>query len=228
MSTWDHKAEGAGVMGPAQSLGNLPRRASPTLGVSAESLWGPEFRILECSRKASVLQRETRRGSCLLGGLPWRQRVPSCPRSPPAPPGPQADRVQDTSSHCVCRGCVFVCRSRLCFTLFWFSHLFERLKSWFCRGLFLCLGRVGNLTKNPASTSLSSRVFFPKPADPPLEDPKQVLTWDRIPVWLQGSPHPHTRALIVVSRALTRYMRNHFILFFRVRQDQYSDVSKLN
>ena len=55
ISTWDRKAKGGGVMGTAQSLGNLARGASRTLGISAESLWGPEFRIPECSRKTSVL-----------------------------------------------------------------------------------------------------------------------------------------------------------------------------
>lgn len=84
VSTWDRKAEGGGVMGPARSLGNLPHGASLTLGVSAESLWGPEFRILECSRKASVQQRETRRGSCLPGALKTGGPVPSQEPAPSA------------------------------------------------------------------------------------------------------------------------------------------------
>lgn len=112
ISTWDHKAEGGGVMGTAQSLGTyhlglLPcwafqQKVSGALNSEFRSVPG---RHLYCREK----QEEE---AAFSGGCSEDRAVPSLPTSPP-PPGPQAERVQDTSSCCVCRVCALVCRSRL-------------------------------------------------------------------------------------------------------------------
>lgn len=119
-------------MRPARSLGNLPHGASPTLGVSAESLWGPEFRILGCSRRTSVQQRETRRR------LPSRWAalktgVRSRPSQEPRPLGlaPRLTEPRTPAHLCLQSLCIFLQRALFHFVLI--QPLVGELKSWFCR-----------------------------------------------------------------------------------------------